>query len=113
MRVLVIKSTGTSYGVYFEDGTTADCHVKGNFRIFVDIFYVADLSQTIDVKGDGGIHVDINGLVFFVANAKEANDSQTNEEEAGGDWRKSFCNPSKRGRGRFHLFARKLLFGGA
>lgn len=33
MRGLVIKSTGTSYGVYFSDGTTADCHVKGNFRI--------------------------------------------------------------------------------
>lgn len=33
MRGLVIKSTGTSYSVYFPDGTTADCHVKGNFRI--------------------------------------------------------------------------------
>lgn len=33
MRGLVIKSTGTSYGVHFPDGTTADCHVKGNFRI--------------------------------------------------------------------------------
>ena len=33
MKGLVIKSTGTSYGVYFEDGTAADCHVKGNFRI--------------------------------------------------------------------------------
>ena len=33
MRGLVIKSTGTSYGVYFPDGTTADCYVKGNFRI--------------------------------------------------------------------------------
>ena len=33
MRGLVIKSTGTSYGVYFSDGTIADCHVKGNFRI--------------------------------------------------------------------------------
>ena len=33
MKGLVIKSTGTSYGVYFENGTTADCHVKGNFRI--------------------------------------------------------------------------------
>ena len=33
MKGLVIKSTGTSYGVYFEDGTTAECHVKGNFRI--------------------------------------------------------------------------------
>ena len=33
MKGLVIKSTGTSYGVYFEDGTTADCQVKGNFRI--------------------------------------------------------------------------------
>lgn len=33
MKGLVIKSTGTSYGVCFEDGTIADCHVKGNFRI--------------------------------------------------------------------------------
>ena len=33
MKGLVIKSTGTSYGLYFEDGTIADCHVKGNFRI--------------------------------------------------------------------------------
>jgi ribosome biogenesis GTPase len=33
MQGLVIKTTGTSYGVYFPDGTTADCHVKGNFRI--------------------------------------------------------------------------------
>ena len=33
MKGLVIKTTGTSYGVYFEDGSTADCHVKGNFRI--------------------------------------------------------------------------------
>ena len=33
MKGLVIKSTGTSYGVYFEDGTIADCHVQGNFRI--------------------------------------------------------------------------------
>ena len=33
MKGLVIKSTGTSYGVYFPDGTTADCYVKGNFRI--------------------------------------------------------------------------------
>lgn len=33
MRGLVIKSTGTSYGVYFPDGTIVDCHVKGNFRI--------------------------------------------------------------------------------
>ena len=33
MKGLVIKSTGTSYGVHFEDGTTAECHVKGNFRI--------------------------------------------------------------------------------
>ena len=33
MKGLVIKSTGTSYGVHFEDGTTAESHVKGNFRI--------------------------------------------------------------------------------
>ena len=33
MKGLVIKSTGTSYGVYFEDGSIAECHVKGNFRI--------------------------------------------------------------------------------
>lgn len=33
MKGLVIKTTGTSYGVYFPGGTIADCHVKGNFRI--------------------------------------------------------------------------------
>lgn len=33
MRGLVIKSTGTTYGVLLSDGTIADCHVKGNFRI--------------------------------------------------------------------------------
>ncbi len=33
MKGLVIRSTGTSYSVHFEDGTTAECHVKGNFRI--------------------------------------------------------------------------------
>lgn len=33
MKGLVIKSTGTSYSVHFEDDTTAECHVKGNFRI--------------------------------------------------------------------------------
>ena len=33
MKGLVIKTTGTSYGVYLPDGTIADCHVKGNFRI--------------------------------------------------------------------------------
>ncbi len=30
---MVIKSTGSSYLVYFEGGNTAECHVKGNFRI--------------------------------------------------------------------------------
>lgn len=30
---LVIKSTGSSYLVYFEDGRTLECHIKGNFRI--------------------------------------------------------------------------------
>ena len=29
----VIKNTGASYVVQFEDGTTANCRVKGNFRI--------------------------------------------------------------------------------
>ena len=30
---LVIKSTGSTYLVYFEDGSTKECHIKGNFRI--------------------------------------------------------------------------------
>ena len=30
---LVIKSTGSSYLVWFEDGKTLECHIKGNFRI--------------------------------------------------------------------------------
>lgn len=33
MRGLVIKSTGSSYLVHFQDGDTLDCHIKGNFRI--------------------------------------------------------------------------------
>ncbi len=33
MKGLIIKSTGTAYNVYLQDGTTIDCHVKGNFRI--------------------------------------------------------------------------------
>jgi len=33
MKGLVIKSTGSSYGVRLDDGRTLDCHVKGNFRI--------------------------------------------------------------------------------
>mgnify|MGYP002516167889 FL=1 len=33
MQGLIIKSTGSSYLVHFPDGTQAECHVKGNFRI--------------------------------------------------------------------------------
>lgn len=33
MRGLVIKSTGSSYWVYLDDGTTIECKIKGNFRI--------------------------------------------------------------------------------
>jgi len=33
MNGLVIKSTGSSYGVHMDDGSLLDCHVKGNFRI--------------------------------------------------------------------------------
>ena len=30
MKGLVVKTTGTSYGVYFPDGTIADCHVNND-----------------------------------------------------------------------------------
>lgn len=33
MRGLVIKTTGSSYIVRMDDGSDAECHVKGNFRI--------------------------------------------------------------------------------
>ncbi|MBQ3672855.1 MAG: ribosome small subunit-dependent GTPase A [Paludibacteraceae bacterium] len=33
MRGLVIKSTGSSFIVRMDDGTDAECHIKGNFRI--------------------------------------------------------------------------------
>lgn len=33
MRGLVIKSTGSSYIVLMDDGTSVECHIKGNFRI--------------------------------------------------------------------------------
>jgi len=33
VKGLVIKSTGSSYIVRLDDGSNADCHIKGNFRI--------------------------------------------------------------------------------
>lgn len=33
MKGLVIKSTGSSYIVRMDDGSDAECHIKGNFRI--------------------------------------------------------------------------------
>ena len=33
VRGLVIKSTGSSYIVRLDDGSDAECHIKGNFRI--------------------------------------------------------------------------------
>ncbi len=33
MKGLVIKSTGSSYIVRLDDGTSVECHIKGNFRI--------------------------------------------------------------------------------
>ena len=33
MRGLVIKSTGSNYVVRMDDGSDAECHIKGNFRI--------------------------------------------------------------------------------
>ena len=33
MKGLVIKSTGSSYVVRMDDGSDAECHIKGNFRI--------------------------------------------------------------------------------
>ncbi len=33
MKGLVIKSTGSAYGVLLSSGEMAECHVKGNFRI--------------------------------------------------------------------------------
>ena len=33
MRGLVIKTTGSSYIVRMDDGSDAECHIKGNFRI--------------------------------------------------------------------------------
>ncbi len=33
MKGLVIKSTGSAYGVLLSSGKMAECHVKGNFRI--------------------------------------------------------------------------------
>ena len=33
MKGLVVKSTGSSYIVRLDDGTSVECHIKGNFRI--------------------------------------------------------------------------------
>ena len=68
MRGLVIKSTGSSYIVRLDDGTSAECHIKGNFRIrgirttnpvavgdFVDVSLTAEGDQTAQaVKQQNG-----------------------------------------------------------
>ena len=60
MRGLVIKSTGSCYIVRMDDGSDAECHIKGNFRIrgirstnpvavgdFVEVQTLADGTQWI------------------------------------------------------------------
>lgn len=68
MRGLVIKSTGSSYIVRLDDGTSAECHIKGNFRIrgirttnpvavgdFVEVSLTAEGDQTAQaVKQQSG-----------------------------------------------------------
>ena len=59
MRGLVIKSTGSSYIVRMDDGSSVECHIKGNFRIrgirttnpvavgdFVQVTLTAESDQT-------------------------------------------------------------------
>ena len=33
MQGLIVKSSGSAYGVLLQNGTTVEAHVKGNFRI--------------------------------------------------------------------------------
>ena len=57
MRGLVIKSTGSSYIVRLDDGTSVECHIKGNFRIrgirTTNPVAVGDFVEvTLTAKGD-------------------------------------------------------------
>ena len=67
MKGLVIKSTGTSYGVHFLDGTTADCHVKGNFRIRgIRSTNPVAIGDYVEVKTENGTGKGENELTYWI-----------------------------------------------
>lgn len=66
MKGLVIKSTGTSYGVYFEDGSIAECHVKGNFRIRgIRSTNPVAIGDYVEVKAESGKGNGENGELTY------------------------------------------------
>ena len=67
MKGLVIKSTGTSYGVHFLDGTTADCHVKGNFRIRgIRSTNPVAIGDYVEVKTENGTGKGESELTYWI-----------------------------------------------
>ena len=72
MKGLVIKSTGTSYGVHFEDGTKADCHVKGNFRIRgIRSTNPVAIGDYVEVKTENGNGKSEGELVHWITEVYE------------------------------------------
>lgn len=67
MKGLVIKSTGTSYSVHFLDGTTADCHVKGNFRIRgIRSTNPVAIGDYVEVKTENGTGKGESELTYWI-----------------------------------------------
>ena len=55
MRGLVIKSTGSSYIVRMDDGSDAECRIKGNFRIRgIRSTNPVAVGDYVNVQGDNG-----------------------------------------------------------
>lgn len=69
MKGLVVKNTGSWYVVKLEDGTLANCKIKGNFRLkgirTTNPVAVGDV-VTVDVKADASYIVSIEQRVNYI-----------------------------------------------
>lgn len=70
MRGLVIKSTGSSYLVRMDDGTSVECHIKGNFRIRgIRSTNPVAVGDFVEVQSDKG-QSDKGQCVYWITNVE-------------------------------------------
>lgn len=70
MRGLVIKSTGSSYLVRMDDGTSVECHIKGNFRIRgIRSTNPVAVGDFVEVQSDKG-QSDKGQSVYWITNVE-------------------------------------------